>query len=434
MAGVDVPGFDGVRGCDDGQAGGEHQRGARRMTTAGAMTGQGAGLRVGADTRVITPDLAAGTVFIAGYDPDRPATAVHDELMVRSVAFARGSDEPVVLSVCDLIGMTRVPGPKGRRVVACTHTHHGPDGLGFWGKPFEGVSGIDPAYLAGVRATVEASADAAVAALEPVALQAGSMSVPGLVANFRNPDIVDDELSVVRAVRADGSVVVTLCDFPCHPEVVDKENTELTADFAGHLCRAVEANAGGVAVFAAGALGGMLAPSTEVRTHVEAARYGEVLAVAAEEALASGVHLDGSGVEVAFARLEVDVVLENPIYELGMQIGLVPEAERRADGSVVTEVSCIRVGPAMMACVPGELLPALGLGLKQVMRNLGATVPMVVGLADDELGYLLPADDFTFPADYLDPGAQYEESFSPGPTAGPRVVAALETLLASVAG
>ena len=48
--------------------------------------------------------------------------------MVRSVAFASGNDEPVVLSVCDLIGLTRVPGPKGRRVVACTHTHHGPDG------------------------------------------------------------------------------------------------------------------------------------------------------------------------------------------------------------------------------------------------------------------------------------------------------------------
>ena len=397
------------------------------------LVGVQQGLRVGADVRSIAPDLDAGTVFIAGYDPDRPATGAHDELQVRSVAFASGGGEPVVLSVCDLIGLTRVPGPKGRRVVACTHTHHGPDGLGFWGRPFEGVSGIDPAYIERVRSTVAASADAAVAALEPASLRVGSVAVPGLVANFRNPDLVDDELSVLRAVRADGSVVVTLCDFPCHPEVVDKTNTELTADYAGHLCRAVEGNAGGVAVFAAGALGGMLAPSTEVRTHAEAARYGSVLAAAAEEALASGAAVDPAEATVAFARVEVDLLLENPIYDLGMQVGLVPAAERREAGSFVTEVSCFRVGPVMAACVPGELLPRLGLQLKATMRALGATVPMVVGLADDELGYLLPAEDFTFPADYLDPGSQYEESFSVGPTGGPRVVAALEDLLPSVA-
>ena len=409
------------------------------MTSAATMGGDragaggDAGLRVGADARSITPEVGGETVFIAGYDPDRPATGVHDELLVRSVAFAWGAEEAVVLSVCDLIGLTRVPGPKGRRVVACTHTHHGPDGLGFWGRPFEGVSGIDAAYLGRVRAAVAASADAAVAAMEPVALRVGSVAVPGLVANFRDPGVVDDELSVLRALRADGSVVVTLCDFPCHPEVVDKENTQLTADYAGHLCRAVEARAGGVAVFAAGALGGMLAPSTEERTHAEAARYGEVLAAAAEQALLSGVDVDGTEATVSFARAEVDLVLENPIYDLGMQMGLVPAAQRREDGSVVTEVSCFRVGPVMVACVPGELLPRLGLRLKDAMRALGATVPVVVGLADDELGYLLPAEDFTFPADYLDPGSQYEESFSVGPTGGPRVVAALEALLPSVA-
>lgn len=390
-------------------------------------------LRVGADARSITPELGGATVFLAGYDFDRPAVAVHDDLMVRSVAFSSGGDEPVVVSVCDLIGLTRVPGDKGRRIVACTHTHHGPDGLGFWGKPFEGVSGIDPDYIVRVRATVAASADAAVAALEPATLRVGSVDVPGLVANFRDADIVDEELSVVRALRADGSVIATFCDFPCHPEVVEKENTDVTADYAGHLCRAVEGNVGGVAVFAAGALGGMLAPVTEVRTHDEAARYGVVLAAAAEDALASGVEVPAAEATITFARTEVDVVLENPIYDLGMQLGLVPAVERRSDGTTVTEVSCFRIGPVMAACVPGELLPKLGLRLKEAMRASGAVVPMVIGLADDEIGYLIPAEDFTFPSDYLDPGSQYEESFSAGPTAGPRVVEAVERLLPVVA-
>ena len=40
------------------------------------------GLRIRADARSIAPDLGAGRVFIAGYDPDRPATGAHDEPMV----------------------------------------------------------------------------------------------------------------------------------------------------------------------------------------------------------------------------------------------------------------------------------------------------------------------------------------------------------------
>lgn len=389
-------------------------------------------LLVGADARPITPDLSTDTVFLAGFDPDRTATAIHDDLMVRTIAFADADsrDDPVVLSVCDLIGLSRTHGPKGRRVVACTHTHHGPDGLGFWGRPFDGVSGLDRDYLDRVRRVVADSQAAAVVALEPAELVAASVAVPELVSNLRDPAIIDDELSVLRARRGDGTVVATLLDYPCHPEVVASDGTDVTADYPGHLCRAVEAGVGGVAVFASGALGGMLSPATEVRTHAEAERFGQVLAAAAEAALAAATPITEPS--VAFERRDVELDLQNPIYELGMEMGLVEAAERRED-MAISEVSLTRLGPVMLAAVPGELLPKLGLRLKATMRAAGATVPVVVGLADDELGYLLPEEDFTFPADYLDPGKQYEESFSVGPTAGARVVDAVEQLIGRLA-
>jgi len=386
-------------------------------------------IRAGADARSITPDLATETVYLAGFDFDRPARGIHDELMVRTIAVGHDGSEPIVISVCDLIGMARVHEPKGQRVVACTHTHHGPDMLGFWGKPLEGIGGIDPNYAERVRAAVSASQAAAIAAMEPALLRVGSIAAPDFVTNFRDPEIVDDELSVLRAIRPDGSVIATLCDYPCHPEVVAADNTDVTADFAGHLCRSVEASVGGVAVFAAGALGGMQSPPTEVRTHDEAERYGIELAALVEDALTSGEDVDDP--DVSFARGEIEVLLENPIYEMGMEMGLVPAAERR-DGLVITEASLIRIGPMTLACVPGELLPKLGLRLKEAMRRAGARYPVIVGLADDELGYILAPEDFTFPADYLDPGKQYEESFSAGPALGPAVIDTIEQLLAEV--
>ena len=382
--------------------------------------------RAGADARPITPDLSAETVYLAGFDPDRPATGVHDDLMVRTVAISDGGT-PVVVSVCDLVGLTRTHEAKGSHVVACTHTHHGPDGLGFWGRPLEGVTGIDAGYLERVRRTVEASRTAAVAALEPCSLRSGSVQVEGVVANFRNPDVIDDELSVLQAVRGDGTAVATLAVFACHPEVVAADSTEVTADFPGYFCSAVEQQFGGVAVFAVGALGGMQSPATEVRTHEEARRIGELLAAAV------GPALDGAADQpdpvVTIDRTEVVIDLQNPIYELGMELGLVPGAERR-NGGIVTEVSLVRLGDALVANVPGELFPELGLRLKEAMRSTGATTPVVIGLADDELGYLVPEEDFVTPADYLDPGAQYEESFSPGPSAATAVVGALLDLVA----
>jgi hypothetical protein len=393
-------------------------------------------LCVGADARPITPDLSIHRVFLAGFQPDRQATRVHDDLYVRSVAFAAGDGEPVVLSICDLVGMTWVAGRSPRSVVACTHTHHAPDTVGFWGRPFEGISGIDPGYLAMVRDTVVASQAAAVASLEPARLRVGSVDVPELVANHRNPDILDAELTVWRAERPDGTAIATLCLYGCHPEVMSSEGQDVTADFAGHLCRRLDATTDGIGLFAAGALGGMQAPRTEERTHAEAERFGTVLADAVDRALAGAVEVPVEGTaDVELRRRCITVPLQNDMYALALAAGISSHdgTVTGDDGmptAVVTEVSVLRVGAAALACVPGELLPKLGLQLKDTMRAAGMVSPAIVGLANDELGYILPEEDFVFPKDYFDPGSSYEESMSVGPRLGPAVCDAVTALVA----
>jgi hypothetical protein len=280
-------------------------------------------LKVGADARTITPDLERHTVFLAGFEPDRLGTSIHDDLWVRSVAFAGGDGPPVVLSVCDLIGITRRTDPLPDAVVACTHTHHGPDAVGLWGRPFEGVSGIDEAYLGYVQAQVTASRQAAIEALEPAVLRVGSVDVEELVENFRDPDVLDPELTVWRAQRPDGSTIATICSYGCHPEVVAADNHEVTADFAGHLCRLLDSSTGGIGVFAAGDLGGMQAPRTEARDHAESERFGRVLAAAAELALESATTVDVNGPDdVVLRRRTITVPLDNPMYALAMNASM----------------------------------------------------------------------------------------------------------------
>ncbi len=395
-------------------------------------------LLAGADARTIHPSSHDRPVFLAGFSRNRRATGVHDPLMVRTIALSDGR-ATFVLAMCDVIGLLRNDTLDIRRrltltgephvVVACTHTHSGPDTLGLWG-PDEQTTGYDNAYVEFLKARVADSVVQAVTSLRPAGLRAAMCSVPGIVRNFRDPHIVDHELAVLQATTpslseggARAEVIFTLLNFPCHPEVMDDDNMLITADMAGYACRAIEREVGGVGVWASGHLGGMMSPDTAIRTFGECERMGETLAVAALTILRIGSFAERA--ELAGMMREVDIPLHNPLLRLAAAVGLLRGVGQGE--SVTTEVSVWRIGDLVQfVFVPGELLPKLGMQLK---AHMTAGAKFVVGLANDEIGYILPREDFIFPQDYMDPGRQYEESMSLGPDAEPTIVDTLIQML-----
>jgi hypothetical protein len=68
------------------------------------------------------------------------------------------------------------------------------------------------------------------------------------------------------------------------------------------------------------------------------------------------------------------------------------------------------------------------LALKDRMRQAGAGIPGVIGLANDELGYILPKEDFHYPLNPFKPGRHYEETNSIGQEIGPMLVEAIQSL------
>ncbi|MFM2106711.1 MAG: hypothetical protein RL338_1743 [Chloroflexota bacterium] len=400
--------------------------------------------RAGAAAIPITPRLAGpdGTpTLLAGFWPPRPATGVHSPLEVRALALATPDGPPVVIVVADLVGLPRglvlsarlaIEGAAtgARAILAATHVHSGPDTIGLWG-PDDATSGVDPAYLGRVEAAVVAAARAAIAALVPVGLEAAAIRVPGVARNARQPAIVDDELTILRAVGADGRTVATFLDFPCHPEVLDGSTTLVSADYPGALRERVEAALGGTAVFAAGALGAMMTPARDEPTVAELERAGARLADAALAALAGEARRLGPGLR--FDRRPIAIPSENPVFEGALAAGIVAPRERTASGAITSDVSLVEIGgPAglRLAAVPGELAPTLGLPLKAA---LAPALTAIVGLADDELGYFLDPADFVFPDDPRAPGEHYEETMSVGREAGPVVADAIRSLLATEA-
>ena len=113
-------------------------------------------LQFGFAKRAITPTVGAKPVYLAGFDNDRKATGVHDDLWARAVAVGDGRQKIAIVSV-DLIGFFHADVLKARErlqqkvpgaalIVASTHDHEGPDTMGLWGSG-RFSSGVDREYL-----------------------------------------------------------------------------------------------------------------------------------------------------------------------------------------------------------------------------------------------------------------------------------------------
>jgi hypothetical protein len=390
------------------------------LSTADVVA-QNGGLRAGMAAVKITPSVAR-TVYIAGYNNNRIAESVHDDLWARALVLDDGRTRMALVG-CDLIGLSnsrvrkirqRVKGvPAENVLIACTHVHSGPDTLGLWGKSTLS-SGIDPEYMAQLEGKIAEAVDTAAAKLTPARLSAAKVEVPdGLVHNSREP-LQDKELTAVRFTSDGGSPIGTLVHYGGHPEV--NKSKALTSDFVHYVREAVEQRFGGVALFANGALGGMVTPQVEMHTLEEMERVGTGVGAAAVRALDTARPVEVKS--LALSRREVEIPLENEGFKL-LLAGKVLDGES-PDGKIHTEVWRMALGPITLVSIPGEILPRPALALKSKMPG---RFPMVVALGNDELGYILDPDDFERPL------YKYEKSMSVGKEAWPRLHAAALELL-----
>jgi hypothetical protein len=402
-------------------------------------------MKIGYAQDIITPSLDK-PVWLAGFENNRRAETIHDDLFVRALAL-QDEESTLVLVALDLLGFFRhdvyevmetlkvsetfrVLDPKV--VIASVHPHHGPDTMGLWG-PDDKTSGVDAEYMSALKEKIAAAILASLSdtstslstGLKPASVSTTSVHVPGLAKNARNPEIVDDELTLAQFLNAEHCPLVTLFNFPCHPEVLFDHNHHITADYVGYLRDEVEKQTGAPCIFFAGGLGGMMTPDVKNHSFEEAEFMGKKLA---EEGVKALSQVKGQKSNVSLQKKEIAIKLTNPLYKIAFWRKLIPDA-RNKKGQVESEVNLIKIGDLWLATVPGELLPKLGLRLKAQLLEAGADVAGIIGLANDELGYILPVEDFKYPWNPFKPGKHYEETNSIGKEIAPKVMSALDELL-----
>jgi hypothetical protein len=389
-------------------------------------------MKIGYAQNTITPSLDK-PVYLAGFGNDRRAKTIHDDLYARALAI-QTEQTILVLVALDLIGFFRpdvyavieqVNRPDVQVVIASTHTHHGPDTMGLWG-PNDKTCGVDEVWMSATKQKIGDVIHASISDLKPASVKWASVNVPGLVKNARNAEILDDELTLLQFLDSDHHSRVTLFNFPCHPEVLWEHNPNITSDYVHSLRDEAEKQTGAPCIFFSGALGGMMTPDVKDHSFEEAEEMGRKLAREGVGRLRI-VNSEHSAV-ISVKKKEIKAKLTNILYKLAFGRKLLPDV-RDKKGYITTEVNLIKIGGVWLAAVPGELLPSLGLQLKAWMKEAGAQVTGVIGLANDELGYILPVEDFKYPWNPFKPGKHYEETNSIGKEIAPKVMNALKELM-----
>ena len=364
-------------------------------------------------------------------------------------------------------------------IVSATHNHEGPDTMGMWGRTL-GAGGFDDDYRAQLRMSVAQVASEAIADLREVGtLTVGrgdasttseTKGVLNVNSDHRDPFIVDEAVDVLHFADTGGATIATMVNYASHPEAMGSDNTLLTSDYVHALRTTVEsgsswaeapgmAGVGGPCIFISGALGGMMTPlSVQVTTPdgdtfggaswEKTDAIGQLLGEVALAAIADGEVI--ANPRLSFAAQPFLVEVHNDAFKLLFMQGIFQReiVEMDAKQYVRSQMGVIELGPVRMLTVPGELLPELAVGgydgsqmftemadlidpnnpnppeLAQapegpyLKQRLGSNYSWVIGLGNDELGYIIPDYDFELAAlPYLAeaPGDHYEETNSIGP-------------------
>ncbi len=437
-------------------------------------------LAVGFAEADISPTLGKKPVYMAGFGTNRTATKIHDPVMARAVILTDGTKTLALVSV-DLVGffLTNVENIRkelksiDHLIVSSTHNHEGPDTVGLWGaSPFQ--SGIDPEYMNRIEASIVKIVGEAKKAAVPAGAKIGTANAPELINDNRLPVVKHDELVAIRFESATGGKPLGIVvQWNCHPETLDDKNREITADFVGYAVGQLNKKHGCPVVYFTGTVGGLMTSlkvplknekgeSLKDGTFEKAEAFGVALGKVADKALSAAV--DAKLVPFALRVQSVLVPVENGLYKLAKTMGVLnrpmyswtgtktpKEWKETADVTkpvgVKTEVAYLKLGELDIAAIPGEIYPELVLGKVQDPPDAGADYPdagiepaiyaplkgkfkMILGLANDELGYFIPKRqwDAAKPFCYKLKNSQYGELNSCGPDTAKAICEAFRSL------
>ena len=437
--------------------------------------------RVGFGKATLLPDdFSEKTYYVAGYSENNPATGCLDAPHVHALwlddctgrgglllisADAVGLLNADVLDIRESLGdFTRTTGCRGIHVMS-THDHASIDTMGNWGPLPR--TGRDKAYMRFYREQIKKAAIDAYRDRRDGSLYSGEAEAPDLQEDVRTPHVYSKTLTRLRFVPKDGTRETWFVHFSAHAESLQGCNSRVSADFPGAMRDAIRRETGAETFYITGAIGGMITMKVENEQAIRDAggdfaestrSIGEALAKVAlsvrkEKKLAPCVnqlrqtfYLEADNTMLLAAKF-ARIIRAGSHFRAGTSLGF----------ALRSEMTYLEIGSLHMLLVPGELFPELAYGgylsAEASSSGCGGEVnpePLadiaqdkalrIVGLANDEIGYILPPNDFLLHPDtpYFEPTRDrhgrrhYEETNSIGPRTAETIAAVFRAMMTAV--
>ena len=420
-------------------------------------------------------------VWIAGFGNRRAANGIHDDLWARTMIVDDGTTRMAIVSldvigfmnnaVTDVRNMISSEAGVTYMIITSTHTHEGPDLLGLWGRKSI-KSGVNKEYLEYVKVQVAKSVEIAVKNLRLVHLEVSEEMTGAIpfVRDSRMPEVFDPGIRMIKAIdKLDGKTLGTLITWGNHPETLWGKNLLITSDFPYYLREGVEKGIfngdslvmpgiDGVAVYVNGAVGGLMTTSPGLAindpftgkefkdpTFEKAQAQGEQLAILALNSMKNPVEkFDSAAISLVVRTLRIP--LNNKSFKLAKILGVL---DRGTSGLryMWTELAVFKIGPLSFATLPGEVYPEIINGgieapegndfsiepveVPSVREMMPGKYKFVFGLANDEIGYIIPKSEWDAKAPYTygRNKAPYGEENSMGPETAPILHRKLQKML-----
>lgn len=346
----------------------------------------------------------------------KPAEGVLDTLYGKALVLQQGDTKAAILSVdmCgvpvnlmeEVLAAAEVPGlTRDNTLICASHSHTGLEGfaldrrnvadnpnIGIFSEP---MLNFVVKRLAGALKEADGS-------LQPVKAGAGAVSLPDMNRNRRDADCVDDQLTVLRLDRLDGTPLAVLVNFTAHGTLVDETDMLASGEWPGQMQRTVEDFLGGgvTCLFANGTEGDIAPKRPEGGSRYEEAHnYGRRVGIAASR-LAQSLTSEDVSVFAGKARWVTlpprksapdFVKIAGDEYKVSQeQLDLLLQVMFPDTAPLYA----VRVGDFQMITFPGEPVCEIGVAVKETMRAEGVKHPCAASLTTDAIGYILTAPEY----------------------------------------
>jgi hypothetical protein len=408
------------------------------LTTSAARAGE---LQAGVARIDITPPLDLNAP-LGGYGErmNRPAEGVHDRIFAKALVLTDGKQK-FALVTADIVGFPPPVKPAlvtqlgagwtaDQIMLLASHSHtsiemNAINPLNTFQVPQIGI--FSQRVFEFVMKRLEQVVRDAESRLVTVTVGTSSIPLDGWNRNRRGGNLVDNELTVTRIDKTDGKPLTVLVNFTAHPTFMSGEDMQFSGDWPGHLQRTLESliGEGVTAMYYNGAEGDQAPlgrPDAGDSRWERAERYGRDIGIQTWKQWQKNQTETKPQLAYHSHTVKLPERTWHPDFtktggaEYGLNETLLKEMLPRMFPTETNLIS-LRLGDLLIVSIPGEMSASLGLKIKsEAKRITGAKHPVIGGLADAWLSYILPA------AEYHKGGYETSVSFY-GETLGDTIVA-----------